>query len=202
MIALITGTLLEKKTSQLVVEANGIGYLVFIPLSTYYELPEENHLVKLNIYTSLKQDSISLFGFSTLRERDIFQLMLSVSGIGPKLATNILSGISVDELVGAIRARDLKRLINVPGVGKKMAERMLLELQEKVLKLAWDNTEQRPQEMPSLEDQLMDDAISALVNLGYKNQAAKEAIEKVLSGASGSLTLDSLLKQTLRFLSG
>ncbi len=202
MIALITGKLLEKKTSQVVVEASGLGYLIFIPLSTYYELPEENNLVKLNIYTSLKQDSLSLFGFSTLPERDIFQLMLSVSGIGPKLAMNILSGISVVELVGAIRARDLKRLVNVPGVGKKMAERMLLELQEKVIKLDWDHTVERPREKHSPEDQLREDAISALVNLGYKNQAAKEAIEKALSTASGSLTLDSLLKQVLRFLSG
>ncbi len=202
MIARINGILIDKSTSQVVVEVSGLGYLIFIPLSTYYELPEEGNPVKLNIHTSLKQDSLCLFGFATLAERDMFQLLLEVSGIGPKLALNILSGIAVADLAGAIRGRDLRRLTNVPGVGKKTAERMALELQDKVIKLNLATAQMKPKETSSLDEQFRDDAISALVNLGYKHQAAQEVVDSVLGNAAGPLNMDSLLKQTLKLLTG
>ncbi len=202
MIARINGMLIDKSTSQVVVEASGVGYLIFIPLSTYYELPEENNPIKLNIHTSLKQDSISLFGFATLAERDIFQVLLAVSGIGPKLALNILSGISVDDMIRAIRDRDLRRLTNVPGVGKKTAERMVLELRDKVIKLGLEGAHRKPQEMSSQDGEFRDDAISALVNLGYRHQAAQEVVDSVLAKAAEPLSMDSLLKQSLKLLTG
>lgn len=202
MIARINGILIDKSTGQIIVEAGGLGYLIYIPLSTYYELPEENNPVKLNIHTSLKQDSISLFGFATLAERDMFQLLLEVSGIGPKLAINVLSGISVDDLARAIRERDLRRLTCVPGVGKKTAERMVLELRDKAMKLGLETALQQPRATSYPDEQFRDDAISALVNLGYKQQAAQEVVDSVLGNAAGPLTMDSLLKQSLKLLTG
>ena len=185
------------------IDTQGVGYRVTVPLSTFYELPESGESVILHIHTQVKEDAISLFGFLTPEERDVFEVIISVSGIGPKLAVNILSGISAHDLMTAIIQGDLKRLVAIPGVGKKMAERLVLELKDKILKM-------KPiQAMPAAGtinqqiEALKEDAMSALVNLGYKNTAAKEAIDKVLQEkATEKATLDVVLKGALKMLAG
>ncbi len=134
MIALLSGKIAYKGISHIVVDTQGVGYRVFIPLTTFYELPEAGQTVTLHIHTSVKEDAIHLFGFYTLQERELFQLMISVSGIGPKVAMNILSGISSSELLEAISGGNLAKLITIPGIGRKMAERLILELKEKAIK--------------------------------------------------------------------
>ena len=202
MIALIKGKIAYKGISQVVVDTQGVGYRIFIPLTTFYELPESGQTVTLHIHTNVKQDAINLFGFYTLQERDLFQLMISVSGIGPKIAMNILSGISVNELLQAISGGDLGKIISIPGVGKKMAERLILELKEKVLK------KMIAENIPAADHQrkegevVKEDVLSALVNLGYKSNVAKEAMDKALQTAEGELAMDQLLKRTLKNLAG
>ena len=123
MIALISGKIVYKGISHVVIDAHGVGYRIFIPLTTFYELPEAGQTITLHVHTHVKQDAINLFGFYTVQERDLFQLMLSVSGIGPKMSMNILSGISVQEMLRAISSGDVRKLISIPGLGKKLAER-------------------------------------------------------------------------------
>jgi len=134
MIALISGKIIYKSIAHVIVDVQGVGYRVFIPLTTFYELPEPGHSITLHVHTNVKQDAINLFGFYTDQERDLFQLMISVSGIGPKIAMNILSGISAHDLMNAISGGHVGKLVNIPGVGKKMAERLILELKEKIIK--------------------------------------------------------------------
>jgi Holliday junction DNA helicase RuvA len=202
MIALISGKIVYKGISHVIVDVQGVGYRVFIPLTTFYELPETGQTITLHVHTNVKQDAINLFGFYTVQERDLFQLMISVSGIGPKMSMNILSGISAQELLRAISGGNLGKLVNIPGVGKKMAERLILELKEKVIK------KMMLDEMPAADDQhqageiIMEDALSALVNLGYKNNVAKDALDKVLRSSDEELGMDQLLKKTLKILAG
>jgi Holliday junction DNA helicase RuvA len=202
MIALISGKIVYKGISHVIVDVQGVGYRVFIPLTTFYELPETGQTITLHIHTNVKQDAINLFGFYTVQERDLFQLMISVSGIGPKMSMNILSGISAQELLRDISSGNLGKLVNIPGVGKKMAERLILELKEKVIK------KMMLEEMPAADDQhqageiIMEDALSALVNLGYKNNVAKDALDKVLRSSDEELGMDQLLKKTLKILAG
>lgn len=202
MIANINGTLLHKSVDYVIVGVNGIGYRVFVPLSTYYELPETGSTVALNIHTSVKQDAIHLFGFYTNGEKDIFQIMLSVNGIGPRLAMNILSGISADELIRAVSKGDLKRLINIPGVGKKMAERMIVELRDKVGKIETGEIDGDTGKVTDEDEQIIEDALSALVNLGYKRNAAQNVLDSVMEKMQGARTLDVLLKESLKILAG
>jgi Holliday junction DNA helicase RuvA len=202
MIALINGKIAYKGISSIVVDAGGVGYRIFIPLSTFYELPEAGAHVSLHVHTHVKQDAINLFGFYTIQERDLFQLMISVSGIGPKIAMNIISGIAANDLLQAISRGDLGKLISIPGVGRKMAERLILELKEKVIK------KMMVEQIPAADDQhkasemIKEDVLSALVNLGYKNNAAKDAVDKVMQVSKEDLTLDQLLKKTLKILAG
>lgn len=202
MIALLSGKIAYKGISHIVVDTQGVGYRVFIPLATFYELPEAGETVTLHIHTSVKEDAIHLFGFYTLEERDLFQLMISVSGIGPKIAMGILSRISARELLEAISGGNLAKLITVPGVGKKMAERLILELKEKVIKkMAAD---QIPVTDPKrkLNEMIREDVLSALVNLGYKANAARDALDKVARDTEGELAMDQLLKKALNILGG
>jgi len=202
MIALIKGKIVYKGISHVVVDTQGVGYRVFIPLTTFYELPDLGHVVTLHIHTHVKQDAISLFGFYTLQERELFQLMISVSGIGPKIAMNILSGISANDLLQAISSGNLGKLVSIPGVGKKMAERLILELKEKVLKkMAAENIPAADTEQKAAEI-VKEDALSALVNLGYKSNVAKDALDRVLQAAEQELAMDQLLKNTLKILAG
>lgn len=201
MIARISGTLVYKSPTYLIVDVSGVGYRVFVPLTTFYEVPDTGQPVTLNIHTCVKQDAINLFGFHNHADRDIFQLLLAVNGIGPKLALNILSGIAAEELVKALSEGNLKRLISIPGVGKKMAERIILELKDKALKfMAEKKVLGAKPDLPVAD--LREDALSALVNLGYKGQAANDAIEKAAGSVSTNMTLDLLLKSALKVLSG
>jgi holliday junction DNA helicase RuvA len=202
MIALLSGKIAYKGISHIVVDTQGVGYRVFIPLTTFYELPEAGEAVTLHIHTSVKEDAIHLFGFYTLQERELFQLMISVSGIGPKVAMNILSGISSSELLEAISGGNLAKLITIPGIGRKMAERLILELKEKAAKkMAADQipvTDARQKQ----NNMMREDVLSALVNLGYKPNAAKDALDKVAHDTQGEPAMDQLLKRALKILAG
>jgi len=201
MIALISGKIVYKGISHVIVDVQGVGYRVFIPLTTFYELPEAGQTITLHVHTSVKQDAINLFGFYTVQERDLFQLMISVSGIGPKMSMNILSGISAQELLRAISGGNVGKLVNIPGVGKKMAERLILELKEKVIKKMM--MEKSPaDDQNQISEIIMEDALSALVNLGYKSNVARDALDKVLRSSEEELGMDQLLKKTLKNLAG
>jgi len=201
MIALISGKIVYKGISHVIVDVQGVGYRVFIPLTTFYELPEAGQIITLHVHTNVKQDAINLFGFYTVQERDLFQLMISVSGIGPKMSMNILSGISAQELLRAISGGNVGKLVNIPGVGKKMAERLILELKEKVIKKMM--MEKSPaDDQNQISEIIMEDALSALVNLGYKSNVARDALDKVLRSSEEELGMDQLLKKTLKNLAG
>ena len=202
MIALISGKIVYKGISHVIVDVQGVGYRIFIPLTTFYELPEAGQIITLHVHTNVKQDAINLFGFYTVQERDLFQLMISVSGIGPKMSMNILSGISAQELLRAISGGNVEKLVNIPGVGKKMAERLILELKEKVIK------KMIMEKMPAADDQhhareiIIEDVLSALVNLGYKSNVARDALDKAMRSSEEELGMDKLLKKTLKILAG
>jgi Holliday junction DNA helicase RuvA len=202
MIALISGKIVYKGISHVIVDVQGVGYRVFIPLTTFYELPENGEPVTLHIHTNVKQDAINLFGFYTIQERDLFQLMISVSGIGPKMSMNILSGISAQELLGAISGGNVGKLIRIPGVGKKMAERLILELKEKVVKKMMMEESPEIGLQNRLDDIIAEDVLSALVNLGYKNNIAKDALDRALRLSEEKMEMDKLLKKTLKLLAG
>jgi Holliday junction DNA helicase RuvA len=150
----------------------------------------------------VRPDAISLFGFGSGSEKEVFELMLSVSGIGPRLAINILSGISAEELIRAISDENLNRLVSIPGVGKKTAERMILELKDKMLKLSASDVVYKDNGDIVIFDSTKDDALSALINLGYKSHRAREVVDKIVSESPQSLTLDVLLKKALKILAG
>jgi Holliday junction DNA helicase RuvA len=199
MIALLNGTLLAKTTRSIIVDNSGIGYEVIVPLSTFYALPEENQKVGLHIYMHVREDALILFGFHTPLEKEIFLLLISVSGIGPKLATNILSGIGPQELLEAIARGDAPRLQSIPGVGKKTSERIALELKEKAQRVAGDLKTLPAPAMEAPDRRILNDAISALVNLGYSVKLAKGAVEKAWQ-KTRDLSLEGLIKEALRIL--
>jgi len=201
MIARISGILIQKSVTHCVVDVHGTGYRIIVPLSTFYELPKEDQPVVLHIHTHVREDAISLYGFHTREEREVFQMMISVSGIGPKLAINILSGIAAGELIRAVTEEDLKRLTGIPGVGKKTAERMILELKDKAAKLGRDDVTVCTVAVKT-GDQVKEDALSALVNLGYKGSAVKDVVDRIMREAAETPSLDQLLKQALRTLAG
>lgn len=201
MIARLDGILLQKSVAQCVVDVHGIGYRVVVPLSTFYELPEAGCRVALQIHTHVREDAISLYGFYTDEEREVFKLMISVGGIGPKLAVNILSGISAAEWIRAIVSEDLKRLTGIPGVGRKTAERMILELKDKAGHLSREVAPADDAVIRTSEE-AKEDALSALVNLGYKGSSVRDAVELAMKDASEPLSLDDILKKALRFLAG
>lgn len=199
MIAHLSGSLFRKTTQSVIIEAGGIGYEVYVPLSTFYALPEKDEKVSLYIHTHVREDALLLFGFGSKLEKDIFVMLTSVSGIGPKLSINILSGIGPQDLLEAIGRGDTARLQAIPGVGKKTAERIALELKERALRVL-ESDEISPVSFPEAEDkQLINDAISALVNLGYQAKSAKTAIEKARSEIK-ELTLESLIREALKIL--
>jgi holliday junction DNA helicase RuvA len=201
MIAHLKGVLFSKATDSVIIDVNGLGYEVFVPLSTFYTLPEEQgHEISLHIHTHVREDAFLLYGFKTILEKRIFRLLISVSGIGPKLGMNILSGIGPDALLIAIAQGDVARLQSIPGVGKKTAERIALELKEKARLITPDTADMPPVKVASHEDRLLrDDAISALVNLGYTLKAAEKAVDKALS-APGEKSLEFIITESLRVL--
>ncbi len=198
MIAQIRGQLIQKSPGLVIVEANGVGFQVYVSLHTFYDLPEVEQPVRVYTYTHVREDVLQLYGFSTLLEKEIFQILIGVSGIGPKLALNILSGISAPLLIRSLGSGDLNRLLSIPGVGRKMAERMILDLQEKVQKL--ESRVSLPPVSHLPRDEMTEDVISALVNLGYKKGQAESAAENILQQRPG-IKLEEALKESLRVLS-
>jgi Holliday junction DNA helicase RuvA len=199
MIAHLSGLLLSKTPSSVIIDAGGIGYEVVVPLSTFCSLPEKNQRVSLNIYTHVREDALALFGFGTELEKEIFLMLTSVSGIGPKLSVNILSGIGPQDLLEAMASGDTGRLRAIPGVGKKTAERIALELKDRASRaIGYQEISQGP--VPDTEEKrLMDDAFSALLNLGYSAKAVKMALEKAQPGIE-EMTLEGLIRKALNIL--
>jgi Holliday junction DNA helicase RuvA len=200
MIASLYGILRFKSPGHITVEVNGIGYRVFIPLSTFYELADEGSPVALNVFTAVREDAIHLYGFQTSEEKQLFELLLSVNGIGPRLAINLLSGISSSDFIRAVFTEDRQTLMKIPGVGKKMADRMILELRDKVVKLDAGRVQGDVKEERGL-DSVREDALSALVNLGYKKNYARSVLDKIMDGSPAQRTLEELLKEALKHLS-
>lgn len=198
MIALLTGKIAHKSPDHIILDVNGVGYRVLIPFSTYYELPEEGVAgVSLHIHTSVREDAIQLYGFRTRLEKSFFQLLISVSGVGPKLARDILSNIQPAVLAQALGQGDINKLSTIPGIGKKTAERLILELKDKVGKLDLSS-------VPAAEARnipagnALDDVASALMNLGYKEPQVKKALAGLDAG--GGAGVEELLKQALKIL--
>ena len=204
MIAHLSGRLLSKEPNTVIVDVSGVGYEVNIPLSTFYELENEGSNVQLRIYTHVKEDALQLYGFKTTRERELFVNFISVSGIGPKLGIALLSGMSADELIASIKSNNLARLTLIPGVGRKTAERLIVDLREKMTALAASQVSEdigtgTEATIPSSEDDVRSQALSGLLNLGYQKSAAEKAIDSVLR-EDGELTVESVLRRGLRKL--
>jgi Holliday junction DNA helicase RuvA len=204
MISHLSGTLLAKHATSVIVDVGGVGYEVTIPVTTFYDLGEANSPVHLNVYTHVREDALQLFGFRTLRERELFILLISVSGIGPKSAVAMLSGMSADEIVMAIRTNNYARLTSIPGVGRKTAERLVIELRDKMTALSSPALEQ---ELASgatgaaqSEDALREDTLAALTQLGFPKPAAEKAITSAIQ-EGGELSVETLLRRSLRQLS-
>lgn len=197
MIARIDGKLIDKSPEKAIIDVKGVGYEVSLPLSTFYKLPDINEQVCLHIHTCIKDDAIVLNGFHSIEEKEVFLLLIGVTGIGPKLARNILSGISVDDFKGAVSAKELPVLVKVPGLGKKTAERLILELSDKLGKLEADTG--TPTKRPGVP--LDEDVVSALVNLGYKEAKAREAVDMAKDGSIDVDSFEAVFKKTLKVLS-
>jgi Holliday junction DNA helicase RuvA len=204
MIAHLSGTLLSKEPNQVIVDVGGVGYDVTIPLSTFYELDDQKSDVKLLIYTHVKEDALQLYGFMTANERKLFVLFISVSGVGPKLGIALLSHMKTDELIESIKSNNLARLTQIPGVGRKTAERLVVDLRDKMIQMSQAQvaaeTGTRPEAVyVSSEDTVRSDALSALLNLGYQRSAAEKAIDAAL-GEGGDITVESILRRSLKKL--
>ena len=194
MIAHLTGTVLEKHVPRLVVDVAGIGYEVLVPMSTYYNVGDPGARVALRIHTHVREDAIQLFGFHTPLEIDLFERLIAVSGIGPKVALSVLSGIEPPELVRAVRQADLARLVRIPGIGRKTAERLVLELKDKLPAPAAEETP-----ADTADSGVRDDLLSALANLGYQRGAVEKTVDRVLRTAS-TRDFDPLLRAVLKEL--
>lgn len=190
----IKGTLIEKKQDIIVVDVNGIGFEISVSNMTYLSIPDEGDIVTLYLHTQVREDDIHLYGFSTSAEKALFKLLISVSGIGPKVARNILSNIQIDELINAVVTKDLPRLSSVPGLGKKTAEKIIVELKEKMgnLQLSGHHT--------AGNHAILSDAVSALINLGYKQQQSRDVVEEVLKD-NQSLDIGEVIRLSLKRLS-
>jgi Holliday junction DNA helicase RuvA len=198
MIGFLRGRVLEKQPNRVLVDVNGVGYEVFIPLSTFYEVGDEGAEVALRIHTHVREDALQLFGFLTVLERQMFERLITVSGIGPKLAIAVLSGLETRDLLAAVQRADIARLTTIPGVGKKTAERIVLELKDRLTQLAAPPpTDVKP--ITAESDRVRDDLLSALQNLGYHRPDAERAADAVLREAPDR-SLESALKDALRHL--
>jgi Holliday junction DNA helicase RuvA len=187
MIGSLRGRLIHKKPDHVLVDVGGVGYLVHVPLNTLSNLPDEGHDVLLRIHTHVRDDAIQLFGFLTEEEKKVFVTLLGITGVGPKMALNVLSGIPYEDFLAAIRQEDVAMLCRVPGLGKKTAHRLILELRDKL-----------PSPAAVKEDRVFDDVLSALMNLGYKRTTAQECLDKTYK--QGYRDIEGLLKETLKLL--
>jgi Holliday junction DNA helicase RuvA len=200
MIAHLRGTLLEKHPNQVIVDVQGVGYDVTIPISTYSALPDTGAAVSLRIHTHVREDVIALFGFSTAQERSLFERLISVSGIGPKLAITVLSGLAVADLVQSIRAAQVERLVRIPGVGKKTAERLVVELRDKLDAIGVDKpAESAAAPVAGALSALDQDVVSALINLGAQRAHAEAAIRKA-KAAGANADFEPLFRRAMEFL--
>lgn len=204
MIALLSGKLIQKEPNTVIIDVGGVGYDITIPLSTFYELGEPGIDVSLKIHTHVREDVLQLFGFWTAREKELFLKLTSVSGVGPKLAITMLSGMPALELVRAITDNDLARLTSIPGVGRKTAERVVVELRDKLSSIALEARESdRPgaRELATGDAAVRDDTVSALMSLGYPKAIAERAVSFAVR-EEGERTIEAVLKRALRRLSG
>jgi holliday junction DNA helicase RuvA len=198
VIAQLEGVLVEKTPDAIVLDVHGVGYELRVPLSTFFALPDEGKVVRLRVHTHVREDAFWLFGFGTDLERTVFRMLLGASGVGPKLALAILSGLSAERLVAALRAGDLAALVGIPGVGKKTAERMVVELRDRVGALDVSAAEPaRP-----ARDDASASAESALVNLGYPRAHAEKAVRRALEALPEAPGLEALIKEALRVAAG
>jgi Holliday junction DNA helicase RuvA len=192
MIGSLRGKLTEKRPNQILIDVGGVGYQVLVPLSTFAGLGALHEDVSVLVHTHVREDQISLYGFLTAREKQCFELLISASGVGPSLALKILSGMGLEQLIPAIRKGDLAQLVRIPGVGRKTAERVVLELRDKLAAIDVPETGK-----PATRSQLESDVASALVNLGYDERAVEHAIEKSRAGAAD---FEDLLRAALQLL--
>jgi Holliday junction DNA helicase RuvA len=204
MIAHLNGTLLTKQATSVILDVGGVGYEVTIPLSTFYDLEDPGASVQLRIYTHVREDALQLFGFKTARERELFLRLISVSGIGPKLAITMIGVMSAGEIIASIRTNNLARLTSIPGVGKKTAERLVIELRDKIAALSSPALEeefaaQTGTAAPTSEEAVREDALSALITLGYQKAPAEKAVTAAIQGGS-ELTVEAILRRALQLL--
>jgi Holliday junction DNA helicase RuvA len=202
VIAHLSGTVLLKQPNTVVIDVSGVGYEVTIPVSTFYELGEVGDPIALRVHTYVREDAIQLFGFRTGREKDLFLKLTSVSGIGPKLAITILSGMSPEELIPAIRTNDLGRLTSIPGIGRKTAERLVIELRDRMAALSGPEVEAAyaASRAAGGADAVRDDVVAALLSLGYQKAQAEKAVSRVLERESDR-TIEHVLRESLKLLS-
>ena len=196
MIGFLRGRVLDKQPNRVIVDVQGVGYDLVVPLSTYYEIGDEGAEVALRVHTHVREEALQLYGFQTRLEQELFERLISISGIGPKLAVAVLSGIETRELVSAVQRGDIARLTRVPGVGKKTSERIVLELKDRLAKLSM------PAGALAVEPaggRLRDDLLSALQNLGYQRVAAEKAVDTVLASVADA-TFEQALRGALREL--
>jgi holliday junction DNA helicase RuvA len=193
MIGSLRGKLTDKRPNQILLEVNGVGYQVLIPLSTFAGLGALHQETPLLIHTHVREDQFSLYGFVTAREKHFFELLISASGVGPSLALKILSGMNVEELIPAIRKGDVLQLVRIPGVGKKTAERIVLELRDRLTAVDIPDTGK-----PATRSQVESDVSSALVNLGYDERSVEKAVEKARDPSGASF--EDLLRASLQML--
>lgn len=205
MIAHLSGTLISKQATTAIVDVGGVGYDVAIPLSTFYELGEVGEPVQLRVYTHVREDALQLYGFKTARERELFLQLISVSGVGPGLAIKLLSGMNADEMIASIRTNNLVRLVAIPGVGRKTAERLVVDLRDKIAALSSPALEEEfaakaaEEGAPATTEGMRSDAMSALANLGYQRAAAEKAVKNAID-EGGELSVEVILRRSLRSL--
>jgi Holliday junction DNA helicase RuvA len=201
LIAQLSGKLVHKQPNSVIIDAGGVGYEVTIPLSTFYVMGEVESQATLKIQTNVREDAIQLFGFATAAEKELFLKLTSVSGIGPKVAITLLSGLSVADLIRAIKDNDLTKLTAVPGIGRKTAERLVVELRDKLAKISIDDAAMASaQPGAGAEPAVRDDTIAALMALGYPRPVAEKAVDTALK-EEGERSIEAVLKRSLRRLS-
>lgn len=198
MIAHLTGKLTHKSPVAIIIDVNGVGYQVFVPLSTFYALPELESKISLGIHTHMREEALKLFGFYTIDEKKIFEKLITINKVGPKLALTILSGMPPADILSTIDSNDIVKLSTIPGIGRKTAERLILEMRDKLDGLSLDFVVTKD---PGPEKELFDDALSALVNLGYKKSQAEQTLKKVYAEKVGDTSIENLIKDSLNLLS-
>ena len=198
MIAHLKGKLTHKSPVAIIIDVNGVGYQVFVPLSTFYALPELESEISLGIHTHMREEALKLFGFYTIDEKIIFEKLITINKVGPKLALTILSGMPPADILSTINSNDIVKLSTIPGIGRKTAERLILEMRDKLEGLSLDFVATKNL---GPEKGLFDDALSALVNLGYKKSQAELALKKVYAESADDNSIENLIKDSLNLLS-